>query len=149
MINALLENVSKWANSCHKCSWFTFNNISVISWWSVLLVEETGENRRPVASLWQTWIVSSMHIAWAGFEPTTIVVINPTIIRSRQTLKEKENCSPMLLLVSKKKVGCKFKKLFWLVYLQCMSRWLWTDVFKKTLSINRTCKNKDNKNNSI
>jgi len=28
----------------------TFSNISVISWWSVLLVEETGENRRPVAS---------------------------------------------------------------------------------------------------
>ena len=32
----------------------TFNNISVISWWSVLLLEETGvlrENHRPVASL--------------------------------------------------------------------------------------------------
>jgi hypothetical protein len=31
----------------------TFNNISVISWWSVLLVRETGapkENLRPVAS---------------------------------------------------------------------------------------------------
>jgi hypothetical protein len=31
----------------------TFNNISVISWWSVLLVEENGipgENHRPVAS---------------------------------------------------------------------------------------------------
>jgi hypothetical protein len=31
----------------------TFNNISVISWWSVLLVEETGgpgENQMPVAS---------------------------------------------------------------------------------------------------
>ena len=32
----------------------TFNNISVISWWSVLLVEETGvvptENHRTVAS---------------------------------------------------------------------------------------------------
>jgi hypothetical protein len=31
----------------------TFNNISVISWWSVLLVEEageSGENHRPVAS---------------------------------------------------------------------------------------------------
>ena len=31
----------------------TFNNISVISWWSVLLVEEKGvlgENHRPVAS---------------------------------------------------------------------------------------------------
>jgi hypothetical protein len=31
----------------------TFNNISVISWWSVLLVEETGasgENHRPDAN---------------------------------------------------------------------------------------------------
>ena len=30
----------------------TYNNISAISWWSVLLVEETGgpgENHRPVA----------------------------------------------------------------------------------------------------
>ena len=35
----------------------TFNNISVISWQSVLLVKETGgpgENHRPVASHWQT-----------------------------------------------------------------------------------------------
>jgi hypothetical protein len=35
----------------------TFNNISVISWWSVLLVEETvvpRENHRPVKSQWQT-----------------------------------------------------------------------------------------------
>ena len=35
----------------------TFNNISVISWQSVLLMEETGipgENHRPVASHWQT-----------------------------------------------------------------------------------------------
>jgi hypothetical protein len=35
----------------------TFNNISVISWQSVLLVEETGvpcENYRPAASHWQT-----------------------------------------------------------------------------------------------
>jgi hypothetical protein len=28
----------------------TFNNISAISWQSVLLVEETGENHRPVAT---------------------------------------------------------------------------------------------------
>ena len=43
-------------------AWFmvfnaTFNNISVISWGSVLLVEETGvtgENHRPVESRWQT-----------------------------------------------------------------------------------------------
>jgi hypothetical protein len=44
----------------------TFNNISVISWGSVLLVEETrvpGENHRSVASHWQTLshnVVSSM-----------------------------------------------------------------------------------------
>jgi hypothetical protein len=33
-----------------------FNNISVLSWWSVLLMEETGvlgENHRPAASHWQ------------------------------------------------------------------------------------------------
>ena len=28
----------------------TFNNVSIISWRSVLLVEESGENHRPVAS---------------------------------------------------------------------------------------------------
>jgi len=35
----------------------TFNNNSVILWWSVLLVEEIGvpgENHRPEASHWQT-----------------------------------------------------------------------------------------------
>jgi hypothetical protein len=43
----------------------TFNDILVTSWWSVLLVEETGvseENHRPVASHWQTlslYVVSS------------------------------------------------------------------------------------------
>jgi len=43
----------------------TFNNISVISWQSILLVEETGvprENHWLVSSKWQTWshkVVSS------------------------------------------------------------------------------------------
>jgi hypothetical protein len=42
----------------------TFNNISVISWWSVLLVEETGENHRSVASHWQTlWHFEIKHAA--------------------------------------------------------------------------------------
>jgi hypothetical protein len=38
----------------------TFNNISVISWRSVLLVEETGvsgENHQPLESHWQTFII--------------------------------------------------------------------------------------------
>jgi hypothetical protein len=41
-------------------------NISVISWWSVLLVEETGgpgENHRPVTSHWQTLSHNVVHIA--------------------------------------------------------------------------------------
>jgi hypothetical protein len=44
----------------------TFNNISVISWWSVLLKEETvgpGENHRPVASHRQTLSHNVLHLA--------------------------------------------------------------------------------------
>jgi hypothetical protein len=54
-------------------SWFgfmvfnaTFNNISVISWRSVLLVEENGgpgENHWPVASHWQTLSHNVVHLA--------------------------------------------------------------------------------------
>ena len=48
-------------------------NISVIAWWSVLLMEETGvpkENQRPVARHWRT-----LSHKWAGFEFITLVVI--------------------------------------------------------------------------
>ena len=52
----------------------------VISWLSVLLVEETvpGENHRPVASHWQTssHLMHLVHLAWAGFGLTTLVVID-------------------------------------------------------------------------
>ena len=41
----------------------TFNNISVISWRSVLLVEENEENRRPAASHWQTLSHNVVHLA--------------------------------------------------------------------------------------
>jgi hypothetical protein len=44
----------------------TFNNISVISWRSVLLVEETegpGENHRPVATHRQTLSHNVVHLA--------------------------------------------------------------------------------------
>ena len=53
----------------------TFNNISVISWLSVLLVEETGvpgENHRHVTSHWQTLshiVVSNrMHLSLSGIQ---------------------------------------------------------------------------------
>ena len=73
----------------------TFNNISVISLRSVLLVEETGElgeNDRPVASHWQSL---SRNVEWSTPERNSNsqlewwyaliakVVVFPTIIRSR------------------------------------------------------------------
>jgi len=45
----------------------TFNNISVILWWSVLLVEETevpGENHRPAVSHWQTHDCEDFFVSW-------------------------------------------------------------------------------------
>ena len=55
----------------------TFNNISVISWWSVLLVEETegpGENYRPTTGHWQTLSNNFAHSPWSKFElPTSVV----------------------------------------------------------------------------
>ena len=55
----------------------TFSNISIISWWSILLVEEAGvprENHWPAASHWQTLshtVVSST----PRHELTTLMVI--------------------------------------------------------------------------
>jgi hypothetical protein len=54
----------------------TFNNISAISWRSVLLAEETkvpGENQRPDASNCQTCIEYTSQ--YTGFKLTTLVVI--------------------------------------------------------------------------
>ena len=57
----------------------TFNNISVISWLSDLLVEETGvprENHRPVTSHWQMLSHNAVsNIPRTGFELTTLVEI--------------------------------------------------------------------------
>ena len=63
----------------------TFNNISVISCCSVLLVEETeepGENHRSAASHWQTLSHNVVHLERAGFELTTLVVIGTDCIGS-------------------------------------------------------------------
>ena len=55
----------------------TFYNISVISWWSVLLVEETGENHRPAASHWPAFshMLYWIHLAMSEIQITTVVVI--------------------------------------------------------------------------
>jgi len=64
----------------------TFNNISVISWRSVLLVEETGgpgENHRPVTSHWQTLSHNVVHLALFEIRTdTTSVVIDTDSIGS-------------------------------------------------------------------
>jgi hypothetical protein len=74
----------------------TFKNISVISWWSVVLVEETGvsgENHRPVGSHWQTLshnVLSNTprhdrdlnwQLQW-WYALIAQVVVNPITIRS-------------------------------------------------------------------
>ena len=68
-----------------------FNNISVILWRSILLVEETGgprENNRPVASHQQTLlhnvVSSTLHHEQGSNSQIAQVVVNPTTIRSHQ-----------------------------------------------------------------
>ena len=55
-----------------------FNNISVISWVSVLLVEEHGENHRPVASHQQTLshdvVLSTTRHEWDSNSQLLVVI---------------------------------------------------------------------------
>ena len=64
----------------------TFTNISVISWWSVLLVDETevlGEKHRPAPQVTdKLYNIMVYHLAWVGFELTTLVEIDIDCIGS-------------------------------------------------------------------
>jgi len=60
----------------------TFNNISVISWLSILLVEETevpGENHRPAARHWQTL---SHNVVWVSNYHTITTMMAPFLINA-------------------------------------------------------------------
>jgi hypothetical protein len=52
----------------------TFNNIKVISWWSVVLVEETTDLPQVTDKLYHIMLYR-VNLACAGFELTTFVVI--------------------------------------------------------------------------
>jgi hypothetical protein len=65
----------------------TFGNISVISWWSVLLVEETDVPEKTIDLPQATdtlyhILVYRIHLPWARFELTTSVVIDTDCIGS-------------------------------------------------------------------
>ena len=63
----------------------TFNNIGVISWQSVLLVEETAaprENHWPVASHWQIYHIMLYTLPCSGFKLTASVGIGKDCIGS-------------------------------------------------------------------
>ena len=104
----------------------TFNNISVISWQSALLVEETGvpkENYRPVTSHWQT-------LAWAGFNLTTLVVIGTDFIvtckSNYHTVTTIQSRRPLVLIVG---VLMGLSGLYilshWFYYCWCINGFKW------------------------
>ena len=90
----------------------TFNNISVISWQSVLLVEETGvpgENHRPVASHWQT---SSHNVTWTE-DPSVVTAVLHLRITWHSSFIEIFNTNNQLALGLVTMVTCEINSSFY------------------------------------
>jgi len=78
----------------------TLNNMSLISWRSVLIVEEIGQNHQPAASHWQLYIIILYRVClvWPGFELTTLVVIRTDCICSCKSNYHTTTTVPIVLL---------------------------------------------------
>ena len=98
----------------------TFNNISVISWRSILLVEETrvpGENHWPSISYWQLYpIMYRVHLAWTGFELAMLVMIGTDCIGSCKSNYDTIRSRPRKVSVYYKR-GLLYNKPRTLLYL--------------------------------
>jgi hypothetical protein len=62
----------------------TFNNISAILWWSVLLVEETIDLLQVTVQLYHKMLYQ-VYLTMSGFELTTLVVIGTDCIGSHKS----------------------------------------------------------------
>ena len=90
-----------------------FNNILVISWRSVFLVDETGvpgEKHRPVASLWQTL----SHKSWFQQHFSYIVEVNFFGGRNWSTRRKPPTCRKSKSLSPSSGTSHQYKCRYWI-----------------------------------
>ena len=111
----------------------SFNNISVISWQSVLLVDETRvprENIEPAESHWQNHtMLYRVHLAWMGFELAILVVIGTDCVG---------NCTSNYHTITT--VPVKYKYVVLLSYIYFCERWKPTFLLYYKYNIKLTSK---------
>ena len=76
----------------------TFNNISDISWWSVLLMEETEKTTDLLQVTDKLYLIMlyRVHLNWTGFELTTSVMIGTDCICSFNLPHDHDNDGPSI-----------------------------------------------------